>query len=90
MENNSQKILHDLKVLLFDEMDTQIGSLELPDTWANNLEKLLQTLVDIYFEAEFGIKRIETYSSSSDTRNVDEVRIGKPYAIEVYKKKEEA
>ena len=27
---NDSKMLHDLKVLLFDELDQQIGSLELP------------------------------------------------------------
>lgn len=76
MENDS-KMLHDLKVLLFDEMDQKIGSLELPDMFSEDLEGILQRLVEIYAGTEVGLKRIETYSS--DMRNVDEEKMGKPY-----------
>lgn len=76
MENDS-KMLHDLKVLLFDEMDQKIGSLELPDMFSEDLEGILQRLVEIYAGTEVGLKRIETYSS--DMRNVDEEKMGRPY-----------
>ena len=76
MENDS-KILHDLKVLFFDDMEMQIGSLELPDMFPEDLEGILQKLVEIYDGTEVVIRRIETHSS--DTRDVDGVRMGKPY-----------
>ena len=74
---NDSKILHDLKVLLFDDMEMQIGSLELPDMFLEDLEGILQRLVEIYEGTEIVIKRIETHSS--DTRDVDETKIGRPY-----------
>ena len=74
---NDSKILHDLKVLLFDDMEMQIGSLELPDMFPEDLEGILQRLVEIYQGTEIVIKRIETHSS--DTRDVDETKIGRPY-----------
>lgn len=76
MENDS-KMLHDLKVLLFDEMDQKIGSLELPPMFSEDLEGILQRLVEIYTGTEIGLARIETYSS--DTRDVHEGIMGKPY-----------
>ena len=76
MENDS-KMLHDLKVLLFDEMDQKIGSLELPAMFSEDLEGILQRLVEIYAGTEVGLTRIETYSS--DTRDVHEGKMGRPY-----------
>ena len=76
MENDS-KMLHDLKVLLFDEMEQKIGSLELPPMFSEDLEGILQRLVEIYAGTEVGLTRIETYSS--DTRDVHEGKMGRPY-----------